>query len=88
MRWTRDSFSESAGALQRLGLKTCTICASEQLEVDDRPVQLLVGGSEQRRDEQTNVVYLLRVECAGCGLTMTFSAERYRDGDTPILRVP
>jgi hypothetical protein len=69
----------------------CPVCVSETaLQVDRRAVILSVGGAAwsddpRMHDSETNIDYLLRIECALCGYTMLFNCERFITGNTPAL---
>lgn len=85
MLWEQTFVEETLAQLQRLGLNACSVCGSDLLGVDRRPVVQSVGGTEEMKDKYTNVVYLFRVVCSVCGLSLTFDAERFRDGDAPMF---
>jgi len=90
MRFTDAFLIEMQEQLGRLGLRTCLVCQSDELLFDRRPQVATVGGLDVRAPltENTNIVYLIRVECSTCGHVLTFNSERFRDGDSPILLNP
>ncbi len=91
MQWALPVLREMDEQLSRLGLKVCPVCESETaLRVDTRPVILSVAGIAwappgPTHDGETNISYLVRVECSLCGYTLLFNSERFITGDTPSL---
>jgi len=89
MQWALPVLKEMNDHLSRLGLKSCPICESDTaLRVDTRPVVLSVAGAAWAQpggmhDGETNVSFLVRVECSLCGYTLLFNSERFITGDTP-----
>jgi hypothetical protein len=67
------------------------VCDSDRaLRVDTRPVVMSVGGAAWTdhpgmKDQDTNIDYLMRVECSLCGYTLLFNCERFITGNTPAL---
>jgi hypothetical protein len=91
VRWRRTFVDETRQHLARLGLKTCPVCESEQIFVSLLPYMISVGGSAWTRahppDPETNVLFMVAVECRTCGHTLLFNSERFRTGDEPIMFV-
>jgi len=92
MQWALPVLKEIDEELARLGLKSCAVCESDTaLGVDMRPVVLSVGGAcwadrGPMNDDETNISYLVRVECSLCGNTLLFNSERFITGATPALK--
>jgi hypothetical protein len=91
MQWAESVIRDIDEKLAQLGLKACPVCDSETaLRVDRRPIILSVGGvawSDESgvHDNETNIDYLLRVECSLCGYSLLFNSQRFITGDTPAL---
>jgi hypothetical protein len=53
------------------------------------PALVLCGGlppkASKVEDPDAQMDFMVRVECQLCGYTMFFNAEKFRDGDTPVL---
>jgi hypothetical protein len=91
VQWADPVLRDMNAKLSQLGLKECPVCDSETaMRVDTRPVIVSVGGvawSDRpgAHDSETNINYLLRIECSLCGYNMMFNSERFIAGDTPAL---
>jgi DNA-directed RNA polymerase subunit M/transcription elongation factor TFIIS len=93
MRWRQTFMTEVMGSLQRLGLRACPVCGSdESLSMSRSPVFLVDGESPPdedapARDEHNDgeLTFAVRVECSTCGHLMLFNALRYRTADEKIL---
>jgi hypothetical protein len=46
-----------------------------------------VGGipESRLRDAETNITYMVQVECVVCGHSLLFNSERFITGDAPAL---
>ncbi len=88
MKWTPDFLKETSATLERLGLADCSVCGGRTLERDDRPYIVGVGGvrGSELEDQDTNIVYFLRISCDTCGHVLLFDSEKFRDGDAPVLQ--
>jgi ribosomal protein S27AE len=86
MKWEESILAEVQAHLVRLGLEKCPTCGSGTLAGDKRPVVLPIGGVPWGiKDADTNVLFMVRVECQMCGHSLLFNSERFHSGDTPTL---
>jgi hypothetical protein len=90
MRWDRAFRDEVREKIGQLGLARCLVCASEELEVYNYPAVLPVAGfawePPNRRDEESNVMFMVMIGCSACGHTMFFDSDRFRTGDEPTVQ--
>jgi hypothetical protein len=92
-RWRQSFMVEVTESLQRLGLKACPVCGSDDaLGVGRRPVLLVegeypptIGGVPLEADPDRFLTFAVKIECTTCGYLMLFNAERYRTGDEQIM---
>jgi hypothetical protein len=90
MHWTDPVFEDITAKLVQLGLRECKVCGSETgLHANKLPAVLPVGGLPESRltDSETNIVYMVQIECIVCGHSLLFNCERFITGDTPALEV-
>jgi hypothetical protein len=88
VHWADPVFQDITEKLVQLGLKECQVCRSETgLHANKLPVVLPVGGLPEFRvqDPETNIIYMVHVECIVCGHSLLFDCERFISGDTPAL---
>lgn len=88
MHWRESVFHDITEKLVQLGLRQCQVCESATgLHANKLPVVLSVGGVEGSRfqDAETNIIYMVHVECVVCGHSLLFNCERFITGDTPAL---
>ncbi len=90
VHWADSVFGDITAKLVQLGLKECKVCGSETgLHANKLPVVLPLGGIPESRlkDSETNIAYMVQVECIVCGHSLLFNSERFITGDTPALEV-
>jgi hypothetical protein len=88
VHWADPVFEDITAKLIQLGLKECKVCGSETgLQPQKLPVVLPLGGipESRLRDSETNIAYMVQVECIVCGHSLLFNSERFITGDTPAL---
>jgi hypothetical protein len=92
VKWAEPIREELAAHLVRLGLEKCAVCDAGLLGIAEKPVLLLSGGAPWptqarggKRDPDSVVNYMVRVECNMCGYNLLFNSERFHDGDTPMF---
>ncbi|MDQ4491128.1 hypothetical protein RBS60_13070 [Sinomonas sp. ASV486] len=81
MRFRKTALQTMVLRVHELGLSTCPICKSNELQVARHPVLLHTGGmrhdSNQPKDPDENVIFMVRIECPDCGYSLLFNAERF-----------
>lgn len=90
MRWRRTFMAEVFESLIQLGLRECPVCGSaESLGMSPFPAILVDGefplDSDALPEEEGDLTFAVRIECATCGHLMLFNAQRYRTGDAKII---
>ena len=92
MKWDRQVRAEAAAHLSRHGLDGCPVCRSETLDVHGKPVLLVLGGAawpnpphQGPLDKDTQVDFMVRIECSRCGYNMLFDSARFYGGDIPAF---
>ena len=93
MRWRQTFMTEIMGSLQRLGLRACPVCGSdESLTMGGSPLLLVDGAglpdedeSAPQEDSHSELTFAVKIECTTCGHLMLFNALRHRMADEQIL---
>jgi hypothetical protein len=92
MKFAPPIRGEIQAHLVRLGLDKCPVCEAGVLGIAEKPVLVFSGGAPWpvlslggKPDPDAIVDYMVRVECDMCGYNMLFNAERFHDGDTPVM---
>jgi|GEM_PF-3032913 len=92
MKWDRQVRAEAAAHLSRHGLDGCPVCRSETLDVHGKPVLLVLGGAawpnpphQGPLDKDTQVDFMVRIECRRCGYNMLFDSARFYGSDIPAF---
>jgi hypothetical protein len=73
MKWDREVRAQAAAHLSGHGLNGCPVCGSETLDVHG-PL-----------DKDTQVDFMVRIECRRCGYNMLFDSARFYGGDVPAF---
>jgi len=88
MKWRGQVREGVAARLRAHGLDRCAVCHSKALDVDEKPVLLVVGGAAWPNpphsgpmDPDTQVDFMIRIECSLCGYNVLFNSERFYGGD-------
>jgi hypothetical protein len=84
MRWRQAFMAEVSDTLQRLGLRACPVCGSQE-SLDMSPFPVFLADGRFPAETGTDLTFAVRVECGTCGHVMLFNAQRYRTGDEKIL---
>jgi hypothetical protein len=92
MKWDRQVRAQAAAHLKGHGLDGCPVCRSETLDVHGKPVLLVLGGAawpnpphQGPLDKDTQVDFMVRIECGRCGYNMLFDSARFYGGDIPAF---
>jgi hypothetical protein len=92
MRWAEQVRAGAAAHLRRYGLDGCPVCHSGTLDVHGKPVLLVLGGAawpnpphQGPMDKDTQVDFMVRIECELCGYNMLFDSARFYGGDIPAF---
>lgn len=90
MQWSQQFLEEFDAHISQLGLESCAVCDSERAYVIHRqPALVSIGGLSDPNgppaDENTNVLFVVMVECQICGHLSWFNSARFRTDDEPIL---
>ena len=92
MKWDREVRAQAAAHLSGHGLNGCPVCGSETLDVHGKPVLLVLGGAawpnpphQGPLDKDTQVDFMVRIECRRCGYNMLFDSARFYGGDVPAF---
>jgi hypothetical protein len=93
MRWRQSFLAEVSQSLQLLGLKACPVCGlADSLGIGQLPVLLDDGGfplcnhdHPAGENDDGDLTFAVRIECAACGYLMLFNAQRFRTADEKII---
>jgi hypothetical protein len=90
MQWSQQFLEEFDAHSSQLGLKSCAVCDSERAyTICRRPALVSIGGVPDPNgppaDVDTDVLFVVMVECQICGHLLWFNSARFRTGDEPIL---
>jgi hypothetical protein len=92
MKWDRQVRAQAAAHLKTHGLGGCPVCRSDTLDVHDKPVLLVLGGAawpnpphQGPLDKDTQVDFMVRIECQRCGYNMLFDSTRFYGGEIPAF---
>jgi len=92
VRWAEQVRAGVAAHLGRHDSQRCPACHAETLEVNDKPVLLVLGGAAWPNpphmgplDKDTQVDFMVRVECSQCGYNLLFNSDRFHGSNSPAF---
>jgi hypothetical protein len=92
MKWSEQVRDGVASHLQAHGLGKCPVCHSETLDVCDRPALMVLGGAAWPNpphigpmDPDTQVNFMIRIECGACGYNVLFNSDRFYGAEIPAF---
>jgi hypothetical protein len=90
MRWQKRALAEMNERLAQMGLVACPVCHGGTLTVWRYPTMESIGDhyrdkGDPQRDPESNVLFMVHVECDLCGHALYFNSERLIRSKTPSL---
>jgi hypothetical protein len=90
MRFSKRALQEMQERIVQMGLSGCPVCDSGALKVWRKPMMESIGDvyrdkDDPQRDPESNVLFMVHVECDACGHALYFNSERLIRSDVPHL---